>query len=115
LENARLQALSERLRGELTAVGSALGSLTGGRRGRGRGRTPALALSEAKPRRQRNPITDSEVLARRIAALVEAQAARRAAEEPGIERATRSFEEFAGLVVAAAEARDCWCSQIPER
>ena len=53
LENARLQALNEQLRSELTEIGSALGSLTGGRRGRGRRGAAALALPEAKPRRPR--------------------------------------------------------------
>ena len=75
LENATLQALNEQLRGELTAIGSALGSLTGGRRGRGRGAAP-LALTGAKPKRTRKPITDPEVLARRSAALAKARAAR---------------------------------------
>jgi hypothetical protein len=76
LENAKLQALNEQLRGELTQIGSALGSLTGGRRGRGRRGAAALTLPEAKPRRQRKPITDPEVLARRNAALAKARAAR---------------------------------------
>lgn len=76
LENARLQALNEQLRGELSAIGSALGSLTGGRRGRGGGGATALALPEAKPLRRRKPITDPEVLARRNAALAKARAAR---------------------------------------
>jgi hypothetical protein len=76
LENAKLQALNEQLRGELTAIGSALGSLTGGRRGRGRRGAAALALPEARPRRQRKPITDPKVLARRNAALAKARAAR---------------------------------------
>jgi hypothetical protein len=34
------------------------------------------------------------------------EAVRRAAQDLGIERGGRSFEELAGLVVAAAEARD---------
>ena len=76
LENARLQALNEQLRSELTEIGSALGSLTGGRRGRGRRGAAALALPEAKPRRTRRPITDPDVLARRNAALAKARAAR---------------------------------------
>jgi hypothetical protein len=74
--NSELTEENQRLRGELTAIGSALGSLTGGRRGRGRGAATALALPEAKPRRQRRPITDPEVLARRNAALAKARAAR---------------------------------------
>ena len=86
LENARLQALNEQLRSELQQIGSALGSLTGGaRRGRGRRGAATLALPEAKPRRQRKPITDPEVLARRGAALVKARAAR--AEKLGAARA----------------------------
>jgi hypothetical protein len=77
LENGRLQALNEQLRGELLQIGSALGSLAGGRRGRGsRDSAAMLALPEAKPRRQRRPITDPEVLARRNAALAKARAAR---------------------------------------
>jgi hypothetical protein len=76
LENATLQALNEQLRGELTQIGSALGTLTGGRRGRGRRGGAGLALPEAKPRRTRKPITDPEVLSRRSAALAKARAAR---------------------------------------
>jgi hypothetical protein len=76
--NRDLTEENQRLRDELTAIGSALGSLMGGgRRGRGRGGAAvALALPEAKPRRQRRPITDPEVLARRNAALAKARAAR---------------------------------------
>ncbi len=76
LENAKLQALNEQLRSELTQIGSALGSLTGGRRGRGRRGATALALPEATPRRKRKPITDPDVLAKRSAALAKAPAAR---------------------------------------
>jgi hypothetical protein len=74
--NRELTEENQRLRSELTQIGSALGGLTGGRRGRGRRGAAALALPEAKPRRQRKPITDPEVLARRAAALVKARAAR---------------------------------------
>jgi hypothetical protein len=74
--NRELAEENQRLRSELTQIGSALGSLTSGRRGRGRRSAAALALPEAKPRRQRRPITDPEVLARRAAALVKARAAR---------------------------------------
>jgi hypothetical protein len=74
--NRELTEENERLRGELTAIGSALGSLTAGRRGRGRGAAAAPVLPEARPRRQRRPITDPEVLARRNAALAKARAAR---------------------------------------
>ena len=76
LENARLQALNGQLRGELTAIGSALGNLTGGRRGRGGRDAATFAMPEAAPKRKRRPITDPEVLARRAAALVKARAAR---------------------------------------
>jgi hypothetical protein len=76
-ENARLQGLNEQLRSELLQIGSALGSLTAsGRRGRGRGGAATLALPDAKPRRQRKPITDPDILARRNAALAKARAAR---------------------------------------
>ena len=88
--NHELTEENERLRGELTAIGSALGSLTGGRRGRGRGGAAVLALPEAKPRRQRRPITDPEVLARRNAALAKARAAR--AEKLAAARAEASGE-----------------------
>jgi len=77
--NHELTEENQRLRAELTQIGSALGSLTAGRRGRGRrGAAGAvtLALPEAKPRRTRKPITDPEVLARRNAALAKARAAR---------------------------------------
>jgi hypothetical protein len=78
--NRELTEENERLRTELLQIGSALGGLTGAsRRGSARrGATPlaTLALLEAKPRRQRKPITDPEVLARRSAALVKARAAR---------------------------------------
>jgi hypothetical protein len=75
--NRDLTEENERLRGELTQIGSALGTLTGGRRARGRrGAAAALAVPDAKPRRQRRPITDPEVLARRNAALAKARAAR---------------------------------------
>ena len=75
--NRQLSEENERLRGELTTIGSALGSVTGARRGRGRGGAAALTLRpEARPPRQRRPITDPEVLARRNAALAKARAAR---------------------------------------
>jgi hypothetical protein len=74
--NNELSEENQQLRGELTQIGSALGSLTGGRRARGRRGVATFALPEAKPRRQRRPITDPEVLARRNAALAKARAAR---------------------------------------
>jgi hypothetical protein len=88
--NRELTEENQQLRGELTAIGSALGSLTGGRRGRGRRGASALALPEAKPRRQRRPITDPEVLARRNAALAKARAAR--AEKLSAARAASGTE-----------------------
>jgi hypothetical protein len=90
LENAKRQALNEQLRSELIAIGSALGSLTSGRRGRGRRGAATLTLPEAKPRRQRRPITDPEILARRNAALAKARAAR--AEKLAAARAGASGE-----------------------
>ncbi len=84
--NRELTEENQRLRSELTAIGSALGSLTGGRRGRGRHGAAALALPEAAPRRKRKPITDPEVLAKRGAALAKARAAR--AEKLAATRAT---------------------------
>src|SRR5215472_6219347 len=74
--NRELTEENQRLRSELTAIGSALGSLTGGRRGRGRDGAAALSVLEAKPRQKRRPITDPEILARRNAALAKARAAR---------------------------------------
>jgi hypothetical protein len=89
--NKELTEENQRLRGELTAIGSALGSLTGGRRGRGRsGAAAAHALPDARPRRQRRPITDPEVLARRTAALTKARAAR--AEKRAASKADTSAE-----------------------
>jgi hypothetical protein len=88
--NRELTDENQRLRAELTEIGSALGSLTGGRRGRGRGGAVALALPEAKTRRKRRPITDPEVLARRNAALAKARAAR--AEKLAATRAAVSVE-----------------------
>src|SRR5215471_8251017 len=77
--NRELTEENQKLRAELTQIGSALGSLTGPRRGRGqRGAAAAIALAlpEAKPRRTRKPITDPEILARRNVALAKARAAR---------------------------------------
>jgi hypothetical protein len=88
--NRELTEENQRLRGELTEIGSALGSLTGGRRGRGRRGAATFALPEAKPRQKRKPITDPEVLARRGAALVKARAAR--AERLAAARATTETE-----------------------
>jgi hypothetical protein len=74
--NRELTEENQRLHSELTQIGSALGNLMGGRRGRGRRGAATFAMPEAKPRWQRKPITDPEVLARRNAALVKARAAR---------------------------------------
>jgi len=70
--NRELTEENERLRGELTAIESALGSVTGGRRARRGGAAAALALHEA---RQRRRTADPEVLSRRSAALARARAA----------------------------------------
>jgi hypothetical protein len=90
--NRELTEENQRLRSQLTEIGSALGRITGppaGRRGRAAA-AESLALPEVKPKRQRRPITDPEVLAKRNAALAKARAARaeklaaaRAAEAPG--------------------------------
>ena len=78
-QNRDLRAENDHLRSELADIGSALGRLTGGpRRGRGRRAAQIPGLVEAKPRRQRKPITDPEVLAKRSAALAKARAARAA-------------------------------------
>jgi hypothetical protein len=81
-QNRDLIEDNQRLRGELTAIGSALGRLSGpggGRSRRGRGGAPSdvlAGLTEAKPRRQRKPITDPEALERRRQALAKARAVR---------------------------------------
>lgn len=76
-QNRELRDENERMRSQLLEIGSALGRLSGGpRRGRGRRDAEPPALTEVKPRRQRKPITDPEVLAKRAAALVKARAAR---------------------------------------
>jgi hypothetical protein len=76
-ENRELGEENRRLRGELTDIGSALGRLGGGPRGRrGRKGTDALGMPEVRPRRPRKPITDPEVLEKRKQALAKARAAR---------------------------------------
>jgi hypothetical protein len=75
-ENSELTDENQRLRSELTEIGSALGRLTGPRGRRGRRGPEPLVLTEAKPRRTRKPITDPEVLAKRNQALAKARAAR---------------------------------------
>jgi len=75
-ENAQLVAVNEQLKAQLLEIGSALGRLTGGPRRRGRGGAETIVLAEAKPRRQRKPITDPEALERRRQALAKARAAR---------------------------------------
>ena len=75
-ENAELLAFNEQLRAQLLEIRSALGPLTGGPRRRGRRGAETAALAEAKPKRQRKPITDPEQLERRRQALAKARAAR---------------------------------------
>ena len=76
-ENRELSEANARLLAELTEIGSALGRLTGPSRGRGRrGAAAPAPVVEAKPRRQRKPITDPEVLEKRRHALAKARAAR---------------------------------------
>ena len=78
-ENRELTEQNQSLRTQLLEIGSALGRLTTpgrGRRGR-RGVTDLVAaVMEAKPRRQRKPITDPEALERRKQALAKARAVR---------------------------------------
>ena len=72
-----LTAENARLRSQLQEIGSALGQLTGGRRGaRGRRAVTLIVAAETKPKRQRKPITDPEQLERRRQALAKARAAR---------------------------------------
>jgi hypothetical protein len=75
-KNAELLAFNEQLRAQLEEIGSTLGRLTGGPRRRGRRGAEVAVLAEAKPKRQRRPITDPEVLERRRQALAKARAAR---------------------------------------
>ncbi|HXM58635.1 MAG TPA: hypothetical protein VOB72_24755 [Candidatus Dormibacteraeota bacterium] len=80
-ENRELVEENQRLRGELTQIGSALGRLAGpgggrGRRGRRGAELPLTVAPEAKPRRPRKPITDPDALERRKQALVRARAVR---------------------------------------
>ena len=89
-ENAELLAFNEQLRAELHQIGSALGRLTGGPRRRGRRGAEAAVLVEAKPKRQRKPITDPEQLERRRQALAKARAAR--AEKLAASRSAASGE-----------------------
>lgn len=82
-ENAELLALNEQLRAQLDQIGSALGSLTGGRGRRGRRGAQAAVLVEAKPKRTRKPITDPAQLERRRQALAKARAEKLAGAEGG--------------------------------
>ena len=92
-ENKKLTEENQRLRSELTEIGSALGRLTVQRGRRGRRGAEPLALTEAKPRRTRRPITDPEVLAKRNQALAKARAAR--AERLAAARAASAQAESA--------------------
>lgn len=74
--NRELTEENQRLRSELTEIGSALGRLTGAPAGRRRRGAAAIGLPEAPVRRKRRPVTDPEVLAKRNEALVKARAAR---------------------------------------
>ena len=91
--NSELTDENQRLRSELTEIGSALGRLTVQRGRRGRRGAEPLALTEPKPRRTRRPITDPEVLAKRNQALAKARAAR--AERLAAARAASAQAESA--------------------
>ncbi len=76
-ENRDLTDENQRLRSELLEIDSALGRLAGAPRGkRSRRGADLAALAEARPRRQRRPITDPAVLEKRKQALAKARAAR---------------------------------------
>jgi hypothetical protein len=75
-ENAELLAVNGQLRAQLQEIGSALGRLGSGRRGRGRGGSELAVVAEAKPKRQRKPITDPTQIERRRQALAKARAVR---------------------------------------
>jgi hypothetical protein len=75
-ENAELLAVNEQLRAQLLEIGTALGRLTGVRARRGRRGAELTVVAEAKPKRQRRPITDPDALERRRQALAKARAAR---------------------------------------
>jgi len=90
-ENAELRAVNEQLRAQLLEIGSALGRLTGAPRRRGRRGAEPIAIAEARPKRQRRPITDPEQIERRRAALAKARAAR--AEKLAAARAAASERE----------------------
>ena len=96
-ENRELTEQNQKLRSELLEIGTALGKLTGGaaprgRRGRRGGGVSELVASlvEARPRRQRKPITDPEALEKRKQALAKARAVR--AERLAAARATSDGE-----------------------
>ena len=69
-------AVNGQLRAQLLEIGSALGRLTSGPRRRGRRGAELAMVAEAKPKRQRKPITDPEQLERRRQALAKARAVR---------------------------------------
>jgi hypothetical protein len=80
-KNAELLAVNEQLRAHLAEIGSTLGRLTGGPLRRGRRGAELAMVAQAKPKRQRKPITDPEQLERRRQAL--AQGARGEGGEVG--------------------------------
>jgi hypothetical protein len=104
-ENQSLVEENRRLRGELVEIGSALGRLTGGPRTRRPRRAAEVveALAEAKPRRQRRPITDPVVLEKRRQALARARAAR--AERIAAARAARAAGNGATSSTASESAQ----------
>ena len=87
-ENQELVAQNQHLQVQLREIGNALGRLTGNGRRR-RGRVPVQDILTTKPRRQRKPITDPQILEKRRDALARARqvrAERLAAAKAGAER-----------------------------
>ena len=74
-ENQELVAQNQHLQVQLREIGNALGRLTGNGRRR-RGRLPVQDIQTTKPRRQRKPITDPQILEKRRAALARARQVR---------------------------------------
>jgi hypothetical protein len=76
-ENRELLAQNEQLRSQLREIGNALDRLTGtGRRRRGRPPRALPEVANARPVRQRKPITDPAVLEKRRQALAHAREVR---------------------------------------
>ena len=80
----------------MTAIGSALGRLTGGTRNRGRPGPETALLTDPKPQGEGKPITDPEQLERRRQALANARAARAEARAARAEARAARAEKVGG-------------------